>query len=227
MRIRKKKWARPELDACSFFIKNPTEYRDKWNTVFKKSQPIYLELGCGRGSFIAQMAHRNENINFIAIDLKDDMLGYARRNIEAEFNGKHAENIVLFAYDIERILDVFSKKDKIDRIYINFCNPWPRPRHRKRRLTHTLQLEKYKEFLKEDGEIHFKTDDDDLYKDTIAYFTDSGFEIIQNIDDLEARKNGENILTEHEKMFMEKGIKIKKIIAKKVAMTKRDSPKRW
>ena len=73
------------------------------------------------------------------------------------------------AYDIERILDVFSKEDKIDRIYINFCNPWPRPRHRKKRLTHTRQLEKYKEFLKTSGEIYFKTDDDPLFESSLIY----------------------------------------------------------
>ena len=110
--------------------------------------------------------------------------------------------------------DIFSEKDKIDRIYINFCNPWPRPKHRKRRLTHTRQLEKYKEFLKSGGEIHFKTDDDELYKDTLEYFKKTGFNIVENIVDLASIKDEENIITEHEQMFMDEGIKIKKIIAK-------------
>ena len=108
--------------------------------------------------------------------------------------------------------DVFDKNDKIDRIYINFCNPWPRPKHRKRRLTHTRQLEKYKQFLKEGGEIHFKTDDDELYKDTLTYFKEAGFKILKDITDL-ANTNEENIITEHEQMFMNEGIKIKKIVA--------------
>lgn len=215
MRMRKKPWARPELDACPFFIKEPTSNKGKWKEYFDNDKPIYLELGCGKGTFIAKTANRNKNINYIAVDIKDDMLGYARRKIEAEFNGKEVENIALLPYDIERIWDIFSKEDTIDRIYINFCNPWPRPKHRKRRLTHTIQLEKYKLFLKDDGEIHFKTDDDELYKDTLTYFKDAGFEIIQNIDDLASMQDTENIVTEHEQMFMDEGIKIKKIIAKK------------
>lgn len=119
------------------------------------------------------------------------------------------------AYDIERILDVFSKEDKIDRIYINFCNPWPRPRHRKKRLTHTRQLEKYKEFLKDGAEIHFKTDDDALFSDSLEYFKEAGFEQVWTTEDLHAENLAENVCTEHEKMFLEQGIKIKAGIFKK------------
>ena len=113
------------------------------------------------------------------------------------------------AYDIERILDVFSKEDKIDRIYINFCNPWPRPRHRKKRLTHTRQLEKYKEFLKTSGEIYFKTDDDALFSDSLEYFKEAGFEQVWKTEDLHAENVAENVCTEHEQMFSKQGIKIK------------------
>lgn len=212
--MRKKPWARPELEVCDFFIKEPAANKGRWNEYFKNKAPIYLELGCGKGSFIAQIAHKNKNINFIAIDLKDDMLGYARRKVEAEYGKEKIENIALLAYDIERILDIFSKEDKIDRIYINFCNPWPRPKHRKRRLTHSRQLEKYKVFLKSGGEIYFKTDDDGLYIDTLTYFKEVGFEIVQNTEDLGKQLDEENIITEHEQMFMDNGIKIKKIVAK-------------
>lgn len=216
MRMRKKPWARPELDACNYFIKEPKSMKGKWKTYFTNQAPIYLELGCGKGSFIAQIASNNRNINFIAVDIKDDMLGYARRKLEMAYNGEKVENVALMPYDIERIWDVFSEEDTIDRIYINFCNPWPKPKHRKKRLTHTRQLEKYMLFLKDDGEIHFKTDDDDLYKDSLTYFIEAGFEIIENITDLEKFPDKQSYITEHETMFMEQGIKIKKIVAKKI-----------
>ena len=123
-------------------------------------------------------------------------------------------NVWLVAYDIERIEDIFSEKDIIDRIYINFCNPWPKAKHRKRRLTYPKQLEKYKIFLKPGGEIHFKTDDSELYIDTLSYLEEAGFEIVFNTDDLSKENDENNIITEHEAMFTEQGIKIKKIIAK-------------
>ncbi len=109
MRIRKKPWARPELDSCPFFLQNPTENRGKWNSFFKNNAPIYLELGCGKGNFIAQISSKNLDKNFIAIDLKDDMLGYARRKIMQNYKELEPSNVELLAYDIERIDEVFSR----------------------------------------------------------------------------------------------------------------------
>ncbi len=103
MRMRKKKWARPELDSCEYFIKEPMINKGKWIEFFKNSAPIYLELGCGKGNFISKLACKNRDINFIAIDIKDDMLGYARRKIEEEYEGNGIDNVALLAYDIERI----------------------------------------------------------------------------------------------------------------------------
>jgi len=145
MRIRFKPWARPELEACKFYIDNPEDYKGKWKTVFKNSNnPIHLELGCGKGNFISKLSINNPNINYIAIDLVDAMLGLAKRNIEQEFkdNNKEPSNVIITRFDIERILLMMSNNDKVERIYINFCNPWPRGKHRKKRLTHTRQLEK-------------------------------------------------------------------------------------
>ena len=119
-------------------------------------------------------------------------------------------NLYIMPQNIEQILDIFNEQDKIERIYINFCNPWPRPRHKKRRLTHTRQLEKYKSFLVPNGQIHFKTDDDALFKESIQYFKECGFEILEETWDLPLQEG--NVQTEHEKMFREKGIKIKKLI---------------
>ena len=217
MRIRYKKWARPELEASSFYIDNPEEYKGKWKEVFENNNPIHLELGCGKGQFIANLAVENPNINYIAIDLVDAMLGLAKRNVEEKYKEKNLEpkNIILTRFDIERIMLILDKTDEIERIYINFCNPWPKGKHRKKRLTHTRQLEKYKTFLKEHGEIYFKTDDDDLFDSSIKYFEETGFKIERLTRDLHSNNIFENnIVTEHEIMFSEQGIKIKALIAR-------------
>ena len=218
MRIRYKKWARPELEASKFYIDNPEEYKGKWKTLYKnQEQPIYLELGCGTGQFIAKMASKHTENNYIAIDLVDAMLGLAKRTVEQTYNeaNKEIDNVLLTRFDIERIGLILSKEDNIKRIYINFCNPWPKGKHRKKRLTHTRQLEKYKEFLANDAEIYFKTDDDDLFRASLGYFEEAGFEIINKTYDLHSEPIWENnIETEHEKMFSKQGIKIKALIAK-------------
>ena len=218
MRIRFKPWARPELEASSFYRDNPEELKNKWIQEFKnKDNPIHLELGCGKGQFISQLAVQNHNINYIAIDLVDAMLGLAKRNVEQAYQeqNKEIDNVILTRFDIERVTLILGEKDNIKRIYINFCNPWPKGKHRKKRLTHTRQLEKYKEFLSQDGEIYFKTDDDSLFNASLGYFEESGFSILKKTYDLHTEpiwKN--NIETEHEKMFSEQGIKIKALIAK-------------
>ena len=219
MRIRYKKWARPELEASSFYEDNPEDWKGKWKEHFEKQElPLMLELGCGKGQFISKLALENQDINYIAIDLIDAMLGLAKRNVEQSYKEANIEpkNIILTRFDIERINLILDKKDDIQRIYINFCNPWSRGKHRKKRLTHTRQLEKYKEFLNENGEIYFKTDDDELFESSILYFEESGFEILKRTYDLNKESIFErNIRTEHEIMFSEQGIKIKALIAKR------------
>ena len=128
---------------------------------------------------------------------------------------KVVKNLKLTRYDINRVSNILGKDDHIERIYINFCNPWPKGKHHKKRLTHTRQLEQYKEFLT--GEIFFKTDDDCLFRESLIYFEESGYEVIKKTYDLANEEmfwNGEeNIITEHEKMFSDEGIKIKALIA--------------
>ena len=213
MRIRFKPWARPELEASEFYIDNPEEYKGRWIELFEnKNNPIHLELGCGKGGFISKLAAQNPNINYIAIDMVDAMLGLAKRNIEMEYNERNIpiKNVYLTRFDIERILMILDDKDKIERIYINFCNPWPRGKHRKKRLTHIRQLEKYKQFLKPNGEIYFKTDDDNLFNDSLLYFEQAGLKIIDKTYDLANTPDfWNNIETEHERMFKNEGIKIK------------------
>ena len=218
MRIRYKKWARPELEASKFYEDNPEKWKGKWKEHFiKTNNPIYLELGCGKGQFIAKMASKHTENNYIAIDLVDAMLGLAKRNIENAYKEENIEpeNVIITRFDIERINLILDGKDNIERIYINFCNPWPKGKHRKKRLTHSKQLEKYKQFLQPNSEIYFKTDDDGLFESSLIYLEESGFEVVSKTYDLHKElifKN--NIETEHEKMFTEQGIKIKACIAK-------------
>lgn len=218
MRIRYKKWARPELEASSFYEDEPENWKGKWKDHFEnKENSFMLELGCGKGQFISKLAVENQNINYLAIDLVDAMLGLAKRNVEQEYGDANIEpnNVLLTRFDIERINLILEKKDEVERIYINFCNPWPRGKHRKKRLTHSRQLEKYKEFLKPNAEVYFKTDDDELFDASLIYFEESGFEVIKKTYDLHQKPIFErNIETEHEKMFTEQGIKIKALIAK-------------
>lgn len=218
MRIRRKAWARPELEESNFFVDIPADNKGKWASCFSKQQPIYMELGCGKGTFISKLACENSNINYIAIDIKSEMLGLTKRNIEKEYSKSNREidNVLITAQEIELIQNVFDENDVVDRIYINFCNPWPKARHNKKRLTHTKQLEKYKIFLKPGGEIYFKTDDDNLFLASQRYFKEAGFEIQKLTYDLHSEKDIENIETEHEIMFTNQGIKIKALVAKKI-----------
>ncbi len=233
MRIRFKKWARPELEESPFYEDNPENFKNKWRSKFLKEAELHVELGCGKGGFVAQAATKYPENNYMAIDITDAMLGLAKRNVEKAFGirttidkeeienevekEKAVKNVMLVRYDIARILDIFGEEDKIDRIYINFCNPWPKAKHNKRRLTHTVQLIQYKKILKPGGKIYFKTDDDGLFKDSLEYFKESGFELEKTTYDLASEDNFwgdiENIKTEHENMFEQDGIKIKALIA--------------
>ena len=218
MRIRRKKWAREELDNFEFYIDKPDVFKNTWRGKFKdNNKPLYVELGCGKGTFISKLASTNKDINYIAVDMIEAMLGLTKRNIELEYGDNPIDNLYLIRANVELIQNVFGENDKVDRIYINFCNPWPKAKHNKRRLTHTRQLESYKTFLKEDGEIYFKTDSDELFADSLEYFKEAKFEIQKITYDLHKEPIFEtNIITEHEKMFSDEGVKIKAAILKRM-----------
>ena len=152
MRIRKKKWARPELAACPFYLQEPQKAAGSWASRFARpGQPLHLDLGCGKCTFLAALAHREQDVNFIGIDISEDILGVAKRNIEAEFGEAPVENVALLAYNIEKLDTLFAPEEKAARIYVNFCNPWQKAGDHKRRLTHTRQLTTYKKVLAPGG----------------------------------------------------------------------------
>ena len=215
MRIRRKKWAEKELQEAKFYIDKPEINKGKWSEYFSKKAPIHIELGCGKGLFIATLAKNHPNINYIAVDMIEAMLGLSKRNIEEAYNFEEPQNLALIRANVELINNVFADEDKVDRIYINFCNPWPKAKHNKRRLTHIRQLENYKRFLNSNGEIYFKTDDDELFEASLEYFKESSFNVEKITYDLHKEPIfEENIETEHEKMFSAEGIKIKALIAR-------------
>lgn len=217
MRIRHKPWAKPELEACPFYIMNPQENKGRWSEVFSEPEkPLYVELGCGKGGFISQAAPAHPEINFIAMDIKNEMLVLAKRKLEEAYRNenKSPDNVRIAIQNIERLDTAWDENDRADRIYINFCNPWPKKKHKKRRLTHTRQLMNYKKFLK--GEIWFKTDDDELFEESLEYFNETGFNVKFKTYDLHSENGIENFVTEHEKMFTDEGKKIKFLIAEPI-----------
>ena len=209
MRLRKKWWARPEMEASNLTVINPCQCKGKWKDEFKNNGEIYLELGCGRGKFLCTQALSNKHINYIGIDLKDEVLIYAlKKVVEAE-----AKNIRIIPMNISKIEDVFDR-DEVGRIYINFCNPWPKKRQKKRRLTHTGFLNIYKKFLKPKSEIWFKTDDRGLFQESQQYFVESGFTIDYITYDLHNSNFDKNVVTEYEEKFTNLGMKIMFSIAR-------------
>lgn len=211
MRIRKKKWAEPELAECRYYINEPEQYRGRWKEFFGNDKPIELEIGCGKCTFSAEKAIRDPDKNFIALDIKSDMLGVGRRNVERIFaeNDRLPDNIALVRCNVEQIDKAFSAEDHIAVMYINFCNPWPREKHKKRRLTYPRKLKMYRDFLTDDAVIYFKTDDDELFEESIGYFEQAGYTIRFITRDLHHSEVTGNIMTEHEKMFSDEGIPIK------------------
>lgn len=217
MRMRFKPYARPELEAWKQFIVAPKEQQGKWNKLFENPNfPFELELGCGKGGFISQLGLRQPSSNHLGVDIKSEVLIVAKRNIEKSYAQaqKEVNNTVITSWNIEKIGEIVSKADKVSKIYINFCNPWYKSGDAKHRLTHPRQLIQYRDFLLDEGEIYFKTDDAPLYFDSLRYFELSGFEITWKTENLHANEPEWNIRTEHEKMFSEQGILIKACIAK-------------
>ena len=217
MRMRFKPYARPELLASPLHAHDPMANRGRWHQAYARpDQPLHLELGCGKGGFLAQLAPRHPQINYLGIDITDKVLILAKRKLEAAYAaaGLPADNVQIASLDIERILNAFAPEDTVERIYINFCNPWDKKAgHRKHRLTHTRQLALYRQFLSPGAEIWFKTDDDGLFEDSLTYFAEAGFAVRWMTRDLHADEPDWNIRTEHEAMFTAMGIPTKALIA--------------
>ncbi len=176
-----------------------------------------LELGCGKGAYAAAMAAAHPEINYLAVDYLSDVLVLAKRRVEEAYAaaGRPVDNCRLTALNIQWIDADLGPEDVVERIHINFCNPWPKFGHKKRRLTHPRQLQHYRAFLRDGGEVWFKTDDDGLYRESLEYFAQCGFSLRYQTLDLHAQEPSWNLRTEYEERFSAQGVPIEALIAVK------------
>ena len=173
MRLKHIKNADVIIASSPYLVKNPTDYKGKWKELFNNDNPIEIEIGTGKGKFIISLAIDNPNINYIGIEKYDTPLVGAVKRLE----GIEINNLKLICMDALNIEDVFDHE--IDKIYLNFSDPWPKKRHTKRRLSSPLFLNKYDSLFKKDKKIQMKTDNDDLYEYSLESFCENGYEVIK------------------------------------------------
>lgn len=207
MRLRKKPWIAEAIKHYDHFAYRTVDpaIAGHWHQVFGSSQaPLHVELGTGKGQFISETAELHPGVNYIGIEAQLDVLYYAARKAAA----KELANLKLIVFDVNQITDLFAAGE-VDRLYINFCDPWPKKRHAKRRLTHVRFLEKYRRILKPGGQLFFKTDNKELFTFSLEQFAESGLNVEKITYDLHnsSYANG-NIMTEYEEKFSSKGVKI-------------------
>lgn len=203
MRLKHVKNADEIIKKGTYYIENPKEYQGIWYKIFKNNNPIYIEIGMGKGDFIIGNAIKNPQINYIGIEKYDSVLVRAiQKSNELELN-----NLKLIRTDAKNIEEIFHKE--IDTIYLNFSDPWPKDRHAKRRLTSPNFLEKYKNIFKNNYHIIQKTDNILLFEYSKESLENNGYTIIHQTNDLYHSKYIiDNIQTEYEKKFIANNIKI-------------------
>ncbi len=201
MRMRKKKNVQQRIDKCvGYFVQNPAEYKGKWNELFGNDNPIQIEVGCGKGNFITGMAQAHPDVNFIAVEVCIDVMVIAVEKA----NEKNLPNVKFINVDARLLEDCF-ENGECDRVYLNFSDPWPKSGHYKRRLTYKDFLDIYRTILKDNGEIHFKTDNMHLFEFSICSFAQNNFKLKNVSLDLHNSKFEGNIMTEYEQRFSELG----------------------
>ena len=201
MRLRNVKNKEEILSSCKYLIENPNEYKGKWKELFNNDNPIYIEIGMGKGDFIIENAKTYKDINFIGIEKFDSVLARAIPKISDEI-----DNLLLIRMDALDIDDAFFKE--IDRIYLNFSDPWPKNRHKNRRLSSNVFLSKYDTIFKDKCEIVLKTDNVSLFEYSVVSLSEYGYKIDQIYLDLHSHEEIPNIETEYERRFSDKGDKI-------------------
>lgn len=208
MRLRNVKGAKEKILSSRYNIDNPFDNINKWNKVFNNNNPIYIEIGMGKGKFIIENAINNPDINYIGIEKFDSVIVRAIEKVEE----LDIPNLKFIRMDATRIDEVFNKE--IDKIYLNFSDPWPKDRHSKRRLTSSIFLEKYDKVFRNDNIIEMKTDNIDLFNYSVDSLNEYGYNIEYITNDLH-KENVDNIMTEYEERFSKLNIKINKLIARK------------
>ena len=208
MRMRRKPWARPELDASEVYIKNPHDYYEKWQSAFDKEQPLCMELGCGKGGFIRKNAERYPDINFIGIERQETVVAIAARGAD-----KSLPNLAFVWDNASNLSDLF-EVGEFKRLYLNFSDPWPKKRTYKRRLTYRGFLQEYRRLMGEDAEIFFKTDNRGLFEFSLNEFCADDWKLSNISLDLHNSDFEGNIMTEYEEKFSSKGMPIYRLEAR-------------
>jgi tRNA (guanine-N7-)-methyltransferase len=204
MRLRHKPWAQEKIDQFpQYIIAKPEEYKGKWQEAFEKQQPLHIEIGSGKGRFITEMAKANPDINYIGIEVYKSVIVDALDNV-MDANIPNVKLLNVNADDLEKFFD----KHDVDRIYLNFSDPWPKARHEKRRLTYKKYLNIYKNILKDEQEIHFKTDNQGLFEYSLKSFSEYGLLLKFISLDLHKGEFEGNIMTEYEEKFSSRGNRI-------------------
>ena len=210
MRVRNRKGASELLENNpQYVILNPEACKGKWAAIFGNDNPIHVEVGSGKGNFVTGMAAQHPDINYIGIDIQLSVLSYALDKVLAA----GLPNIKLLRVDGSSLTNYFADAE-IDRLYLNFSDPWPKKRHEKRRLTYKSFLETFQQILPENGEIHFKTDNRGLFEYSLASFSQYGMTLQQVWLDLHASDFEGNVMTEYEEKFSNLGQVIYRVEAK-------------
>ena len=195
MRQRNVKNKKEIINNSKYIILNPNDYYGKWKQLFNNSNPIYIEIGMGKGDFILENALTYPSINFIGIEKYDSIIALAIKKIDKY----ELDNLKLIRMDALNISDVFNKE--IDKLYLNFSDPWPKERHAKRRLTSNIFLEKYDNIFKKDKVIEMKTDNQNLFEYSLVSLNNYGYKITDISLDLHNSNISNNIMTEYERKF--------------------------
>ena len=204
MRLRNVKGASNIIENCDYIIKDYKSLKGKYKTIFNNNNPIHIEIGMGKGNFIIGMAKMYPNINFIGIEKYDSVIVRAIEKLDVDI-----PNLKLIRMDALEIEEVFNKE--IDTIYLNFSDPWPKNRHEHRRLTSEAFLKRYDNVFKKDKKIIMKTDNRKLFEYSIISLTNYGYKIKEISLDMYSDDIKNNVQTEYEKKFHDKGMPIYKI----------------
>ena len=214
MRLRNIPAAKDEISNSPYVVHGEKEYKGRWMKVFGNSNPIALEVGMGKGRFIMDMAAKNPHINYVGIEMYDSVLLRALQKMEErETEAEALKNLFFMRMDARELPLVFNRGE-VDRIYLNFSDPWPKERHAKRRLTSRQFLERYDAVLAEDGTVEFKTDNRDLFDFSVEEVKEAGWKLLACTYDLhhdEELSRG-NVMTEYEEKFSSMGNPIHKLV---------------
>lgn len=220
MRLRRKPWIDEAIKEYTdiLYLEPPVENKGKWRNLFPNPEhPLHVELGTGKGQFISRMAAAHPEINFIGFERQQGVIYYAAKKV-AELDPP-VTNVRLLLADVEHIEELF-EPGEVSCFYINFCDPWPKARHAKRRLTYRTYLNRYAALLAPEGQICFKTDNRDLFDFSIEEFKETGWELSHVTYDLHADPVPGDVETEYEEKFSRKGNKICRLVARRPRGTK-------